>query len=123
MNFDESFLTLLQNLNFKQKDEKVFYYITPLTLKQTSTLLVIYCFAKDGKIFLCDNAQIIDAYDATNIDFENLKNEIANLAKKFNIEYRKTCLLKTINPNNFVNELSEFVKAIIFIEQNLETYL
>lgn len=122
MKLGKNFLDLLQDLGFKQKGQS-FYFVTPVVLKQTSTLLVIYCGIKDDGVFLSDNAQVVEAYDAPNIDFKYLQKHISSFANKTGVDYDKGCLIKKVNQGNFVNELSDFIKFIVLLEKYMETNL
>lgn len=116
---NNNFLKILQSFNFRQKNSDIYYYVTPIVLAQTSQLLVVYCFKKDNKVFLCDNSQLIDAYDAPNINTKVIDKKTSIAVKTLKIGYKNGCIYKEINYKNFAGELSEFIKSIVLIEHQL----
>ena len=116
---NSNFLKILQSFNFKQKNNDFYYYVTPIVLSQTSRLLVVYCFKKDDKVFLCDNSQLIDAYDAPNINTKAIDKKTSMVVKTLKMGYKDGCIYKKINYKNFATEFSEFIKSLVLIEHQL----
>lgn len=113
---------VLFNLGFVEEKNDFLRLSLPLIYSAESIKVQIFCFEKEGNIFLSEGGALLSNYDVPSIDYEN---ELKNIQKIF---FDRSDLLvnghilKKLSGDAYSleKEVSQFVKLILKVEDYFE---
>ena len=104
-------------LGFKETVEDLFSMVTDIKLFSTYTHLQVFACFKDGKCYLKDNGDIVESFDAPDIDIEYMLGEIASKLKEYGCELSVSNIVKETDINSLEKDLKSFIQAVKIVDQ------
>ena len=109
---DHLFNEKLLRLGFEQKIETLFSLAMDDKLYSTSSRWLMFAYFEDGKYYFSDNGDMVETFDAPDIDIlfmlEEIKKEIAQYGCTLNVSK----IVKEIDLNNLERDFIQFIQAI-----------
>lgn len=115
---DKLFIEKIYQLGFEKGLDNLYYFINEESLFSTKTPWFTFVFLEDNKYFLSDSGELIETFDAPDIDLDSeleyIKNEISNFGCRLDVSK----ITKEIDINNFESELENFTKAVLAVDNH-----
>ena len=109
---NEKFIKKLLELGFKKEIDNLYSFANKDKLYSTLNYWETFIYFENNKYFLSTNGDLVENFDAPDIDIIYMLEEIKKEIGKFGCYLDVSKIVKEVNINDFENELDLFTKAV-----------
>lgn len=114
---DQFVKSQLEKLGFEQKIETLFSLVRKDRLHATLNYWEIFAYYEDGKYYFSDNGELVETFDAPDIDIVTMLEEIKGQIKKFGCRLNVSKIVKEINLKTLEKDFNDFVSAVLLVDK------
>lgn len=114
---DQRFSKILTKLGFEQRIETLFSLVMEDELYSTSNKWEVFAYFEDGKYYFSDNGDMVEMFDAPDIDTLALVEDIKVSIVKYGCRLDVSKIVKEIDLNNIEKDLENFILAIHCVDE------
>lgn len=108
---NNNIVNLLTSLGFTKMLENL-YTLTLPNPNAANQSTQVFVYEENKKFFMCDNGDLVEEFDAVNIDLDKALQEIENILNGFNCYLNESKIVKEIEITNIRKELKSFLHAL-----------
>lgn len=114
---DQFVKSQLEKLGFEQKIETLFSLVRKDRLHATLNYWEIFAYYEGGKYYFSDNGELVETFDAPDIDIVTMLEEIKGQIKKFGCRLNVSKIVKEINLKTLEKDFNDFVSAVLLVDK------
>ena len=107
----------LKELGFKQKIDTLFSLQKTDALFATSSIWQIFSYFENNKYYFSINSDLVNMFDAPDIDINFMLEKINNEIGKFDCYLNNFKIVKEIDLNNIEQDLNDFISAVYSVDK------
>lgn len=112
-----SFITQkITSLGFKKENESIYSLVNKDKLFTTRNYWETFFYYENNHYYLSNNGDLVENFDAPDIDLEYELEQIKNAISKFGCYLDVSRIVKDVDINNFETELENFTKAVLAVD-------
>ena len=114
---DQLFNEKLLKLGFEQRIETLFALHVHEVLFATSSTWQIFAYFEDGKYYFSSNGDLVEMFDAPDIDIDYMLDKISTEIGKFGCYLNVSKIVKEIDLINLEQDLNDFISAVYAVDE------
>ena len=117
MIMNQIFNEKLLSLGFEQRIETLFSLPIQEVLYATNSTWEAFAYYEDGKYYFSNNGNLVEMFDAPDIDIDFMLEEISKQIGKYGCYLNVSKIVKEIDLNNIENDFNDFVSAVYAVDE------